>query len=80
MRACGLVFSGIDFILQADGRWVFLEANSSPIYMDIEQKTKSPITDALADFLLLLANDPSVYQHVLSQAERTKSFVKYAIG
>lgn len=79
MRASGLLFSGIDFILQEDGRWVFLEANSSPVYMDIEHKTKAPITAALADTLLLLANDPQRYRQALAEAARTKSFVKYAV-
>ncbi len=80
MRECGLLFSGIDFVLQDDGRWVFLEANSSPIYQDIEYKTHVSITDALADYLLLLANDPGRYKEAVKQAVRTKSFVKYSIG
>ncbi len=80
MHACGLFFGGLDFILQENGRWVFLEANSSPVYLDIERKTQVSITDALADYLLLLANDPNRYQQALTQASRTKSFVKYAMG
>jgi glutathione synthase/RimK-type ligase-like ATP-grasp enzyme len=80
MRKCGLFFAGIDFILQEDGRWVFLEANSSPIYLDIERKTHAPITDALADYLLLLANDPDRYHQAVKQGDRTKSFIKYSLG
>ncbi len=80
MKNCGLLFSGIDFILQEDGRWVFLEANSSPIYLDIERKTGVSITDAIADHLLLLANDPERYRQAVQQAARTRSFVKYAMG
>lgn len=80
MRNCGLLFSGIDFILQEDGRWVFLEANSSPIYLEIENKTGVSITNELADLLIYLANDPQYYRKVIAQSARTESFVKYAFG
>lgn len=78
MRACGLVFSGLDFIKRPDGSYVFLEANSSPIYLDIEQKTKTPITEKLVEYMLFLANEPSWYKERMNQAERPKSFLKYA--
>lgn len=80
MRKTGLLFSGIDFILQENGEWVFLEANSSPIYADIEKKMQAPITSAIADYLVLLANDPAHYKKLISQAARTQSFIKYALG
>lgn len=80
IKNCGLLYSGIDFILQEDGRWVFLEANSSPIYLDIERKTGVSITDAIADYLLLLANEPERYKQATQQAARTRSFIKYAMG
>ena len=80
MQKTGLLFSGIDFIVQNDGKWVFLEANSSPVYMDIEQKTKVSITNALADHLIYLANDPQYYKNLLAKTARTESFVKYALG
>lgn len=48
---CHQVVSGIDLKLGAGG-YVMLEANSGPVYLDIEQKTGAPITDAIADALL----------------------------
>lgn len=78
MRSCGLVFSGLDFIRQDDGSFVFLEANSSPIYLDIEQKTEAPITRKLVEYMLFLANEPDWYRATLNQASRTKSFLQYA--
>ena len=50
-RVCHQVVSGIDLKLGADG-YVMLEANSGPVYLDIEQKTGAPITEAIADALL----------------------------
>jgi glutathione synthase/RimK-type ligase-like ATP-grasp enzyme len=42
------VLSGVD--LKHDGdRWVLLEANSSPAYLDIERRTGAPISAALLD-------------------------------
>ncbi len=73
MRSCGLVFSGIDFIQKADGSFTFLEANSSPIYLDIEQKTKTPITAKLAEYMFRAAHEPDKYM------VRPKGFVEYAI-
>jgi glutathione synthase/RimK-type ligase-like ATP-grasp enzyme len=46
-RACGLTFAGID-IKQRGNEFVFLELNSSPIYMDVEQKLGHPISRAIA--------------------------------
>ena len=80
MQLCGLVFSGIDFIQRADGSFVFLEANSSPIYLDVEQKTRTPITAKLADFLLRLASEPAGYRQYLTEVEsRASSFIDYAL-
>jgi len=78
MKACGLLFSGIDLILKDDGTYVFLEANSSPAYLDIEQKTKTPITGALVNYLLKLANLPNDERDMLQQARTARSFVAYA--
>jgi glutathione synthase/RimK-type ligase-like ATP-grasp enzyme len=78
MRNCGLLFSGVDFILKDDGTFVFLESNSSPIYLDIEQKTGVPITMKLADYMLRLANEPKGYHETIKQATRAKSFIAYA--
>jgi hypothetical protein len=40
--ALGLTLAGVDFIATDDGRYVCLEANSSPSYLDIEEKTGWP--------------------------------------
>lgn len=48
---CGLTFAGIDIKHRGDD-WVFLELNSSPVYLDVEHKLGHPITAALADCLV----------------------------
>ncbi len=52
-RECGLLFAGID-IKHKPGSddWVFLELNSSPIYLDVEQKLGHPISAAIAKLLV----------------------------
>lgn len=47
-RLCGLTFAGIDLKHTPDGGWVFLELNSSPIYLDVEVKLGHPISRAIA--------------------------------
>ncbi|MCS7022541.1 MAG: hypothetical protein NZU63_12015 [Gemmataceae bacterium] len=47
-----LLWTGIDFRLTPDGRYVFLEANPSPMFLGFEQATGLPLTAALADLLL----------------------------
>lgn len=51
-RKCGLRFAGIDIKRTADGRFVFLELNSSPIYLDVEWKLGHPISQAVAELTL----------------------------
>jgi glutathione synthase/RimK-type ligase-like ATP-grasp enzyme len=51
-RTLGLVWTGIDFRLTPDGRYVFLEANPSPMFMGFEELSGLPLTDALATLLL----------------------------
>ena len=51
-RTLGLVWTGIDFRLTPDGRYVFLEANPSPMFMGFEKYSGLPLTDALSDLLL----------------------------
>jgi len=46
-KACGLTFAGID-IKQRGNEYVFLELNSSPIYMDVELKLGHAISRAIA--------------------------------
>lgn len=50
-RACGLVLAGIDIKHDGDD-WVFLELNSSPIYLDVELKLGHRITRAIARYLV----------------------------
>lgn len=78
LRRTGLVFSGVDFIRRSDGTPVFLEANSSPVFLDVERKTGAPISQRLAEHLLHLAScgDPGCFDE--EPAER-ETFVDYAI-
>ncbi len=54
-RSCGLEFAGID-IKQNGDDYVFLELNSSPIYLDVERKNGHRISAAIARRLVTLAN------------------------
>lgn len=51
-RTLGLVWTGIDFRLTPDGRYVFLEANPSPMFMGFERYAGLPLTQSLAALLL----------------------------
>lgn len=51
-RICGLAFAGIDIKRSPDGRWVFLELNSSPIYLDVEWKLGHQISRAIAELVV----------------------------
>ncbi|MCU0700100.1 MAG: ATP-grasp domain-containing protein [Myxococcaceae bacterium] len=51
-RGCSLVFAGIDIKRTSDGEWVFLELNSSPIYLDVEYKLGHPISRAIAELIV----------------------------
>lgn len=73
LAACGLLFSGVDFIDTGE-RLVFLEANSSPIYLDVERKTGAPISDALVRLLLDLAHQDAAWP----AAQPSAAFVRYA--
>lgn len=49
---CHHVLSGIDWKHDPEtGAWILLEANSAPVYLDIEQKTGAPITEAILRWL-----------------------------
>lgn len=49
-RACGMRFTGVDFIRSADGTWL-LECNPSPMFAVFEDKTGCEISGALAELL-----------------------------
>lgn len=51
-EVCHHVLSGIDLKRRSDGSYAILEANSAPVYLDIERKTGAPISEAIADYLL----------------------------
>ncbi len=51
-EALSLVWSGIDLRLTPEGRYVFLEANPSPMFLGFESRSGLPLTDSLADLLL----------------------------
>jgi predicted ATP-grasp superfamily ATP-dependent carboligase len=75
----GLIFSGIDLMLTPEGEYVFLEANCSPLYLDIELRAQDPITAEIAVALLRHANDPARYQQALAAGRQTQGFVSYAM-
>ena len=51
-RLNGLLFAGIDIKRTPAGEYVFLELNSSPIYLDVERKLGHPISAAIAKLLV----------------------------
>lgn len=74
----GLYFSGIDLIERGD-EYVFIEANCSPMYMDIEMRAKHPITAEICVALLKYANNATSYDEKLKQKRHRKGFVPYAL-
>lgn len=50
-QALGLVWTAIDWRLNPDGQFVFLEANPSPMFIHFEHQTHYPITQALIELL-----------------------------
>ena len=46
------MWTGIDLRLTPEGRYVFLEANPSPMFLGFERQTGLPITDNLAALLV----------------------------
>jgi hypothetical protein len=50
--ALEMLWTGIDFRWTPEGRYVFLEANPSPMFLGFESRTGLPLTDSLADLLL----------------------------
>lgn len=47
-----LLYGAMDFIVDHEGRYVFLENNPSGQYLWLEQETGIPITDALVDLFV----------------------------
>lgn len=51
MAGMGLTYAAVDFAIDTEERWVFLESNSAGQYFWLEAHTGAPITTALADAL-----------------------------
>jgi glutathione synthase/RimK-type ligase-like ATP-grasp enzyme len=52
MSALGLRFAAIDFVVDTEGRWVFIgDVNPGGQFGWLEAETRVPLTDALADLL-----------------------------
>jgi hypothetical protein len=50
-RALHLLWTGIDYRLTPEGRYVFLEANPSPMFLGFESRCGLPLMQALIDLL-----------------------------
>ena len=50
-RTLDLVWTGIDLQRTAEGRYVLLEANPSPMFLEFEARSGLPLTEALLDVL-----------------------------
>jgi glutathione synthase/RimK-type ligase-like ATP-grasp enzyme len=50
-KALGLLWAGLDFRLDAQGRYVFLESNPSPMFLGFEEATGLALTESLAAVL-----------------------------
>ena len=50
-RRLHLLWTGIDLRLQADGSYVFFEANPSPMFLGFEERCGLPLTDAVIGLL-----------------------------
>jgi len=51
MRALGLRYGALNFVITPDGEWTFLEVNAGGQYGWIEDATGAPLTEQLADLL-----------------------------
>lgn len=56
MKASGLNFSALDFVVRPDGRWVFLESNSGGQFGWLKVILGTSVIDALAELLAQGAN------------------------
>jgi hypothetical protein len=57
-RELALLWTGIDYRLSPGGRYVFLEANPSPMFLGFEAQTGLPLMDKLAALLVDEARPP----------------------
>lgn len=52
MRRMRLSYAGFDFVVEPEGRWVMLEANTGPQFGWLESATGAPMVSAMADLLV----------------------------
>jgi ATP-grasp ribosomal peptide maturase len=52
MKSMDLVYGALDFVVQPEGVWTFLEVNAGGQFGWIEDCTGAPLTDQLADLLI----------------------------
>jgi glutathione synthase/RimK-type ligase-like ATP-grasp enzyme len=52
-RVLDLLWTGIDLRRTPEGRYVFLEANPSPMFIGFESRCGLPLTESLLDLLTL---------------------------
>lgn len=51
MVAMDLLYGALDFVVQPNGNWTFLEINAGGQFGFIEDETGAPLTAQLADLL-----------------------------
>lgn len=51
-RDLRMLWTGIDYRLTPDGRYVFLEANPSPMFLGFEEQTGLPLMESLTELLV----------------------------
>ncbi len=56
MQSLGLVYGAVDLRRAPDGREVFLEINPAGEWLFVEERTRQPITKALAEVLKTFDN------------------------
>lgn len=57
LDALGLVFASLDFVVDPEGRHVFLEVNPQGQFLFLEQRTGVPLLDMFAEFLVAGTRD-----------------------
>ena len=87
-RALDLLWTGIDLRLTPEGRYVFLEANPSPMFLGFERQTGLPLTESLAALLVgpdesldprndsptIISDDSKAPRHPVRSRARKKIF------
>jgi hypothetical protein len=61
-RTLHLLWTGIDLRRTPEGRFVFLEANPSPMFLGFEQRSGLPLTESLADLLTTATKSAAAWE------------------